>query len=314
VGHVPVLLEAAVDALNVRDNGIYVDATFGRGGHASAIAERLGPSGRLLAIDADPEAVEHGRARFGDDARVRLVQANFRDLITTVRDHVDGRVDGVLMDLGVSSPQLDSPERGFSFRADGPLDMRMDPSAGPSAADWLADIEADELSRVIATFGEERFARRIARAIVAERDRAPIRTTGRLADIVRDAIPAAAARSSRIDPATRTFQALRIAVNAEIDALDEALAGAIDVLAPGGRLAVISFHSLEDRRVKRAIREASTPPPASRRAPAPVRFRPRLKRIGGLVRPSEAEAAANPRARSARMRVAERLDDVEGAP
>jgi 16S rRNA (cytosine1402-N4)-methyltransferase len=313
VGHVPVLLEAAVDALNVRDSGSYVDATFGRGGHSRAILERLGPAGRLLALDADPEAIEHGRERFGGDARVTLLHGNFRDLVAAVGD-LAGRVDGVLMDLGVSSPQLDAPQRGFSFRADGPLDMRLDPSSGRSAADWLGDVESDELAAVIAAFGEERFARRIARAIAAERERSPIRTTARLAEVVRDAIPAAVARSSRIDPATRTFQALRIAVNRELDALDEALAGAIDVLAPGGRLVVISFHSLEDRRVKRAIRAASTPPPASRRAPAAGLFRPRLKRVGGLVRPEAAEAAANPRARSARMRVAERISDAEVVP
>lgn len=299
-----------MDALNIRDNGVYVDATFGRGGHASAIVERLGSNGRLLALDADPEAIAYGRARFADDARVVLVHRNFRALAEAVRDHADGRADGVLMDLGVSSPQLDSAQRGFSFRDDGPLDMRMNPEAGRPAADWLAEVDVAELAAAIAGYGEERYARRIASAIGAARERAPIRTTARLAEIVAAAVPARAARSSPIHPATRTFQALRIAVNEELESLDAALDAAVEILAPGGRLVVISFHSLEDRRVKRAIRAESTAPPASRRMPAAPRFRARLKRIGGLVRPSEAEAEANPRARSARMRVAERVADL----
>lgn len=302
-----------MDALNVHENGTYVDATFGRGGHARLILDRLGPGGALIALDADPEAIAHGRARFTDD-RLTLVHCNFRELGEAVRARVpSGRVDGILMDLGVSSPQLDAPGRGFSFREDGPLDMRMNPEAGVSAAAWLADVAEDDLATVIATLGEERFARRIARAIVAERNREPIRTTGRLADVVTAAVPARAARSERIHPATRTFQAIRIAVNAELDALDDALDAAIDALSPGGRLVVISFHSLEDRRVKRAIRAASTPPPASRRAPAAPDFRPRLKALGKLRRPDADECRANPRARSARMRVAERIaDDGDG--
>jgi 16S rRNA (cytosine1402-N4)-methyltransferase len=314
VEHVPVLREAAVDALNVRENGIYVDATFGRGGHARAIVDRLGPRGKLLALDADPDAVAHGRTLFGADARVTLLHCNFRELAAAVHAHAGAAVDGVLMDLGVSSPQLDDPARGFGFRDSGPLDMRMNPQAGRSAAEWLADVDERDLAEVIARFGEERFARRIARAIVRAREQGPVDTTAKLAAVVESAVPAGARHASRIHPATRTFQAIRIAVNAELDALERALAAAIDVLAPGGRLVVISFHSLEDRRVKRAIRDASTPPPASRRAPAAPRFRARLKRVGGLVRPSEAEAAANPRARSARMRVAERIADAEAAP
>lgn len=296
-----------MDALNVRENGTYVDATFGRGGHARLVLDRLGPGGALIALDADPDAIAHGRARFPDD-RLTLVHCNFRELGEAVGARVpSGRVDGILMDLGVSSPQLDAPDRGFSFRDDGPLDMRMNPEAGVSAADWLAEVGEADLATVIATLGEERFARRIARAIVAERHREPILTTGRLAAVVSAAVPAAAARSDRIHPATRTFQAIRIAVNAELEALEEALNAAIDALAPGGRLVVISFHSLEDRRVKQAIRAASTPPPASRRAPAPPAFRPRLKAVGKLQRPGDAECEANPRARSARMRVAERV-------
>jgi len=215
------------------------------------------------------------------------------------------------MDLGVSSPQLDSPERGFSFRHDGPLDMRLDPDAGVSAADWLADVEEGRLVDVLFQLGEEKFSRRIARAIVEARESAPIRTTAALAALVEKAVPSGAAHASRIHPATRTFQAIRIAVNAELEALDDALQAAIDALAPGGRLVVISFHSLEDRRVKQAIREASSPPPASRRMPSVPSFSPRLRTIGKLVRPNEQEESSNPRARSARMRVAERLADAD---
>lgn len=309
--HVPVLEEAAVNALNVRADGTYLDATFGRGGHARLVLDRLGPRGLLIALDADPEAIAFGEREFGDEPRLRLVRCNFRELGAVVRELApEAGVDGILMDLGVSSPQIDSPERGFSFRHDGPLDMRLDPDAGVSAADWLADVDEARLADVLFKFGEERFSRRIARAIVAARESEPIRTTAVLAAVVEAAVPAGAAHASRIHPATRTFQAIRIAVNAELDALDEALQAAIDSLAPGGRLVVISFHSLEDRRVKVAIREASTAPPASRRMPSAPSFSPRLKAIGKLERPGEREASRNPRARSARMRVAERLVDV----
>lgn len=309
--HVPVLEEAAVNALNVRVDGTYLDATFGRGGHARLVLDRLGPRGLLIALDADPEAIAFGEREFGNDQRLRLVRCNFRDLGAVVRDLApEAGVDGILMDLGVSSPQLDSPERGFSFRHDGPLDMRLDPDAGISAADWLAEVDEARLVEVLFELGEEKFSRRIARAIVAAREAEPMRTTSALAAVVEKAVPAGAAHASRIHPATRTFQAIRIAVNAELDALDEALQAAIDSLAPGGRLVVISFHSLEDRRVKQAIRAASTAPPASRRMPSAPSFSPRLKAIGKLVRPTEQEESINPRARSARMRVAERLDDA----
>ncbi|MDT8450815.1 MAG: 16S rRNA (cytosine(1402)-N(4))-methyltransferase RsmH [Wenzhouxiangellaceae bacterium] len=313
MSHVPVLGEAAVDALNVRQDGIYLDATFGRGGHSRLILERLGPAGRLIAVDADPEAIAFGEREFAGETRLVLVRRNFRELAAIVHEHAPGRgVDGILMDLGVSSPQLDTAGRGFSFRLEGPLDMRLDPDSGASAAAWLAEVDEAELAEVLREFGEERFAHRIARAIVRARVEAPIRTTGRLADIVEQAVPARAARGERIHPATRTFQAIRIAVNAELEALDAALAAAIDALAPGGRLVVISFHSLEDRRVKRAIRAAERPPAASRRRPAPPAFRPRLKSVDGLTRPDPGETGNNPRARSARMRVAERL--AEPAP
>ena len=301
-----------MDALDVRDDGIYVDATFGRGGHSRRILQRLGPGGRLIAVDRDPAAIEHGRERHAGDSRMTLVRANFAELGEVCRSEgVHGRVDGLLMDLGVSSPQLDDAGRGFSFRHDGPLDMRMDPDSGPSAAEWLAEVDESELVRVLREYGEERFARRIAAAVVAARAEAPIDTTSRLAEIVRDAVPAGAAARDRLDPATRTFQAVRIAVNDELGALDAALEEAIDVLDDGGRMVVISFHSLEDRRVKLAIRAASEAPPASRRAPVAPDFHPRLRRIGGLVRPDEEECRANPRARSARMRVAERTSREE---
>jgi 16S rRNA (cytosine1402-N4)-methyltransferase len=308
MNHVPVFEEAAVNALKVRENGVYLDATFGRGGHARRILERLGPQGLLIALDADPEAIAAGQREFGDEPRLRLVRCNFRALGSVAAEQRPGSgVDGILMDLGVSSPQLDSPERGFSFRHDGPLDMRLDPESGVSAAKWLAEVSETELVEVLFRLGEERFARRIARAILAAREQTPIQTTAALAAIVEQAVPARAAHASRIHPATRTFQAIRIAINQELEALEEALQAAIEALVPGGRLVVISFHSLEDRRVKQALRAASQPPPASRRMPGVPAFSPRLKTVGKLVRPTESEAAANPRARSARMRVAERV-------
>jgi len=306
--HEAVLKEAAVDALNVRDDGIYVDATFGRGGHSRLILKRLGPSGRLIALDVDPEAIAHGRRAFAGEPRLTLFARNFRELGALLRDcAVFGTVDGLLMDLGVSSPQLDDPARGFSFRHDGPLDMRLGPDAPRTAAQWLADVGEAELAEVLRDYGEERHARRIARAIVEARARSAIDTTARLAAIIVEALPAAARHADRIHPATRSFQAIRIAVNAELEALDRVLAEAVDALAPGGRLVVISFHSLEDRRVKHAIRSAARAPAASRRGPPARRFVPRLKTVGKLVRPDSAECARNPRARSARMRVAERL-------
>jgi len=309
--HVPVLEEAAVNALNVRAEGTYLDATFGRGGHARRVLDHLGPGGLLIALDADPEAIAFGMREFGSDTRLKLVRCNFRELGAVVRELApDAGVDGILMDLGVSSPQLDCPHRGFSFRHDGPLDMRLDPDAGVSAADWLAEVEEARLVEVLFELGEEKFSRRIARAIVAARQTDPVRTTGALAALIEKAVPAGASRNSRIHPATRTFQAIRIAVNAELDALDEALHAAIDSLAPGGRLVVISFHSLEDRRVKRAIRDAASAPPASRRMPSAPSFSPRMKPIGKLVRPTVQEESSNPRARSARMRVSERLADA----
>jgi 16S rRNA (cytosine1402-N4)-methyltransferase len=306
--HVPVLLQPALDALEVRADGIYVDGTYGRGGHSSAIIARLGAAGRLVVIDRDPQAVADARRRYAGDERVTICRAGFADLDRLARElDIHGRVSGLLLDLGVSSPQLEQAERGFSFREDGPLDMRMDPESGESAAAWLARAEEGEIARVIKEYGEERFARRIARSIVMARAEQPIERTAQLTAIVaRAAGPSPADRH----PATRTFQAIRIHVNAELTQLEQVLEEGIDVLEPGGRFVVISFHSLEDRLVKHAFVRAARPPAASRRMPVAPSFTPRLKLVGSLVRPDEREESDNPRARSARMRVAEKLAGV----
>ncbi|MCP5159025.1 MAG: 16S rRNA (cytosine(1402)-N(4))-methyltransferase RsmH [Gammaproteobacteria bacterium] len=304
--HRPVLLAEVLAALAVQPNGYYVDGAFGRGGHAAAILEQLGSEGRLLALDRDPAAEECATARFGDDRRFTFVRQPFSRLAETVAERDwTGRVNGLLFDLGVSSPQLDDPARGFSFGRDGPLDMRMDPTAGFSAAEWLAQVAEVELARALAEFGEERFHRRVARAIVAARQQEPIMTTARLADIVAAAVPT---REPGKHPATRAFQAIRIVVNDELSELSVVLPQAVQILAPGGRLAVISFHSLEDRLVKQFMREQAH----GREWPLdlPVMGAPEgmtLRLIGQPVRPGAAEVAANPRARSAFLRVAERL-------
>lgn len=301
--HVPVMLDEVLAALAPRPDGFYVDATFGRGGHARAILARLGEKGVLLAMDRDPEAVAAARAALGGDPRVTITHAPFSRLGEAV-DACGRPADGILLDLGVSSPQLDDAARGFSFLRDGPLDMRMDPAAGESAAEWLARAGERDIARVIAELGEDRFARRIARAIVAARAEAPIASTGRLAAVVAAAVPT---REPGKHPATRTFQALRMHVNRELDELDAALPQAVSRLAPGGRLAVISFHSLEDRRVKRFLRRESQDHPAWAGMPVvPPEARARLSLVGRAAFPSEAECARNPRARSAVLRVAER--------
>ncbi len=304
--HRPVLLEEVLEALAVVPEGRYIDATFGRGGHAAGIVGALGKKGMLLAIDQDPAAVSAARERFGSDPRVIVRHGNFADMDRLAGEAgLDGGVQGVLMDVGVSSPQLDDPERGFSFLRDGPLDMRMDPGAGPSAAAWLAGADERELAGVIRRLGEERFARRIARAIVEARAAAPIETTGRLAEIVAAAVPR---HEPGRHPATRTFQAIRIHVNQELERLEAGLEAAVEVLAPGGRLAVISFHSLEDRIAKRFIRRESEVAEPWRGLPdIPVEAQPRLARRGRAIRPGQAEVADNPRARSAILRSAERL-------
>lgn len=304
--HQPVLLSEVVTLLAVVPDGTYVDGTYGRGGHSQAILDRLGQHGRLVVIDRDPEAVAAAGQRFGGDARVVIKHGSFADIGAIMEEQgLQGRVNGVLLDLGVSSAQLDTAGRGFSFQHDGPLDMRMDPSSGQSAAQWLAQADQRDIAAVLFEFGEERYGRRIARAIVNARDEAPIETTGRLAAIIAKAVPT---RERGKDPATRSFQAIRIFINRELEALRGFLSQSLALLAPGGRLAVISFHSLEDRVVKRFIRDQARgddlPPDL------PVRDtdrHPRMRPVGKPVHPGEAEVARNPRARSAVLRVAEKL-------
>lgn len=303
--HRPVMLRESVEALAIRPEGLYVDATFGRGGHSAAILERLGPGGRLLALDQDPQAEAVARC-MAQDPRLEFVRTSFVELgaVLAARE-LAGRVDGILLDLGVSSPQLDDPQRGFSFMRDGPLDMRMDPTRGESAADWLARAEEAEIAAVLRDLGEERFARRIARRLVEARREAPIRSTGALAALIAEAVPR---RERHKHPATRSFQAIRMRVNGELEALDACLGQVPAALAPGGRVAVISFHSLEDRRVKRFMRRQVQGEPLPRglpvRDPPPGRT---LRLVGRAHRPQEDEVMTNPRARSAVLRVAERL-------
>jgi 16S rRNA (cytosine1402-N4)-methyltransferase len=297
--HTAVLLSEAMCALAIRPDGSYVDGTFGRGGHSRAILERLGPRGRLIALDRDPQAAE--AARQVADARFAFFRVSFSRLSQVLEGR---KADGMLFDLGVSSPQLDDPARGFSFRADAPLDMRMDPTAGASAAEWLAAAEEQEIREVIRDYGDERFAKQIAAAIVAARRSEPIARTRQLADLVAKAVRT---REPGQDPATRTFQALRIHVNRELEEVSLMLPQAVEHLAPGGRLAVISFHSLEDRIVKRFM-QALARPEVPRRLPlrASEMPEPVLKLVGRAQRPSQEETTRNPRARSATLRVAER--------
>ena len=310
LAHRAVLLEEAIAALAIpegeRRDGVYVDATFGRGGHSRAILARLGPAGRLIALDRDPQAVEAARAIA--DPRFHIAHAPFSELAQVLDSLGVAAVQGVLADLGVSSPQLDDPARGFSFRADGPLDMRMDPTRGVSAADWLATATEQQIREAIGGYGEERFAKQVAKAIVDARAGEPIRRTQQLAAVVAAAIRKRQARREvGQDPATRTFQALRILVNRELEEVALMLPQALARLAPGGRLAVISFHSLEDRLVKRFLKACSAD---SLPADLPIRARdlpqPPLRIPGKAQRASDAEVAANPRARSATLRAAER--------
>ncbi|HRP22909.1 MAG TPA: 16S rRNA (cytosine(1402)-N(4))-methyltransferase RsmH [Thauera sp.] len=303
--HVSVLLAEAVDALAIHPDGIYVDGTFGRGGHSRALLARLGERGRLIAFDRDPAAIDAGRAL--QDARLTLVHAAFSALDDELEQLGVGAVDGVLLDIGVSSPQLDDAARGMSFRFDAPLDMRMDTSHGQTVAEWLADASVGEITEVIREYGEERFAHAIAKAIAAARAGGAVATTGQLAAIVEKAVRT---REPGQHPATRTFQALRIFINQELEELSRVLPVCVSRLRPGGRLVVISFHSLEDRIVKRFMRDESRPPVLPRRLPlrAAELPQPRLRLVGKSVRPGEAEVAANPRARSAVMRVAERTE------
>ena len=304
-GHTSVMVKEVVEALNIRPDGTYVDATFGRGGHTRAILECLGPAGRVLAIDRDPDACRYGHEVFANEPRMLLVQARFSDLAEIIeREGLRQRITGMVFDLGVSSPQLDHASRGFSFQKQGPLDMRMDFSTGETVADWLSAVEEAELVRVLRELGEERYAKRIARAVVGARGHVPLTTTTELAALISQCVPTAEPGKH---PATRTFQALRIKVNGELDELDVILSQIESLLSVNGRLVVISFHSLEDRRVKHFFRRCARgdqyPPdlPITR-----DQIRPTLRLVGKLLRPTREEVDLNPRARSAVMRIAER--------
>ncbi|MFE2006072.1 16S rRNA (cytosine(1402)-N(4))-methyltransferase RsmH [Pseudomonas guariconensis] len=306
--HITVLLDEAVEALALRADGCYLDGTFGRGGHSRLILSKLGPQGRLLGFDKDPQAIATGQALAAEDGRFVIVQRSFAEMGDEVaRRGLDGKVSGILLDLGVSSPQLDDPERGFSFLNDGPLDMRMNPDQGISAAEFIASAPEDEIARVFKEYGEERFAKRMARAVVQRREQQPFTRTGDLAEVLKVANPA---WEKGKNPATRAFQGLRIHVNNELGDLETGLEAAIEALEVGGRLAVISFHSLEDRIVKLFMRKLAKGEADNLPRNLPVQhkvFEPRIRLIGKAQFASDAELQANPRARSAVMRVAEKL-------
>ncbi|HAD42147.1 MAG TPA: 16S rRNA (cytosine(1402)-N(4))-methyltransferase [Plesiomonas shigelloides] len=306
--HITVLLHEAVGGLAIRPNGIYIDGTFGRGGHSRLILSQLGPQGRLIAIDRDPQAI--AEAATIDDPRFQIVHGPFSNVQQYVEElGLTGKIDGFLLDLGVSSPQLDDAERGFSFMRDGPLDMRMDPSSGFSAAEWLQKAEAEDIAWVLKTFGEERFAKRIARAIVERNQSEPMTRTRELAELVAAASPV---KEKHKHPATRTFQAIRIYINSELEEIERALDASLTILAPGGRLSVISFHSLEDRIVKRFIRRQSKGPEIPDGLPlteAQLAGGKKMLTIGKAIKPSEEEIEQNARSRSSVLRVAERMAD-----
>lgn len=303
--HVPVLHEEVLEALAVRADGAYLDATFGRGGHAASILARLGSEGKLIVLDRDPVAIEIAEQRYGKDPRVTIIRGSFEMLGELAREKEIAGVDGLLFDLGVSSPQLDDPLRGFSFQADGPLDMRMDNESGPTAAEWLSRAPEREIADVLWQYGEERHSRRIARAIVREREQRPMQRTAQLAELISAVIPRPHGRKH---PATRSFQAIRIYLNRELQALEAALETSLTLLRSGGRLCVISFHSLEDRMVKRFMRNHSRPDPVYAGLPQiPPHAMPAMKLVGRAITAGEAELAVNPRARSATLRVAEKL-------
>ena len=303
--HITVLLNEAVDALAVREDGIYVDGTFGRGGHSRLILSRLGSQGRLIVFDKDPQAIETAQKLAEQDGRVTVVHDGFSSFQTTLDKLGIEEIDGALFDLGISSPQIDDGARGFSFRFDAPLDMRMDPTRGMSAAEWIATASEQDLHEVIKNYGEERFSRQIARAIVAQREESPIDTTRKLAQLVAQNVRT---RERGQDPATRTFQAVRIFINRELEEVEAVLPQVMGRLKQGGRLAVIAFHSLEDRIVKQFVKKYSQHPPlprwaAVKEADLPL---PPLKAVGKAIKPGVEETASNPRARSAVLRVAER--------
>lgn len=311
--HISVLLDESINGLDIKPNGIYIDGTFGRGGHSREILRRLGSEGRLISIDRDPTAI--AEANTITDPRFTIVQGAFSGIESYVSElGLAGKINGVLLDLGVSSPQLDDPERGFSFMRDGPLDMRMDPSSGMSAAQWLLEADMDDIAWVLKVFGEERFAKRIARAIVEHRENSnlePLTRTTQLAKLIADASPI---KDKKKHPATRSFQAIRIYINSELDEIEMALQGALNILAPEGRLSVISFHSLEDRLVKRFIKKQSQGPEVPRGVPlteAQIRAlgQAKMKSIGKALKPSSAEISDNARSRSSVLRIAEKIGE-----
>ncbi|MCO7188697.1 MULTISPECIES: 16S rRNA (cytosine(1402)-N(4))-methyltransferase RsmH [unclassified Pseudoalteromonas] len=305
--HISVLMAETLDALNIQPDGTYIDGTFGRGGHSGEILKRLNEQGRLQAIDQDPQAIAAAQ-KFADDPRFSIAHNRFSHIESVARDAgLLGQVDGILLDIGVSSPQLDDAERGFSFMKDGPLDMRMNPTAGRSAAQWLAEAELEDMVFVIKKYGEEKFARRIATKIIETREHTEITSTKQLADLIDEAVPV---KDKHKHPATRTFQAIRIYINSELEEIQTALQAALAVLKPGGRLVVISFHSLEDRIVKQFIKKQSKGEAVPRGLPltdAQLKQNLTLKAVGKAIKPSQAEIDANPRARSSVLRIAEKL-------
>ncbi|MCG7536395.1 16S rRNA (cytosine(1402)-N(4))-methyltransferase RsmH [Pseudoalteromonas sp. OOF1S-7] len=305
--HISVLMAETLDALNIQPDGTYIDGTFGRGGHSGEILKRLNEQGKLQAIDQDPQAIAAAQ-KFADDPRFSIAHNRFSHIESVARDAgLLGKVDGILLDIGVSSPQLDDAERGFSFMKDGPLDMRMNPTAGRSAAQWLAEAELEDMVFVIKKYGEEKFARRIATKIIETREHTEITSTKQLADLIDEAVPV---KDKHKHPATRTFQAIRIYINSELEEIQTALQAALAVLKPGGRLVVISFHSLEDRIVKQFIKKQSKGEAVPRGLPltdAQLKQNLTLKAVGKAIKPSQAEIDANPRARSSVLRIAEKL-------
>lgn len=310
--HITVLLDEAVNGLFLKKDGIYVDGTFGRGGHSRHILQQLGENGRLIAIDRDPRAIATGKALMQEDPRFSIIHGPFSGLAEYIKElGLEGEIDGVLLDLGVSSPQLDDAERGFSFMRDGPLDMRMDPTSGISAADWLAKADVDDIGWVLKTFGEEKFAYRIARAIVADREQTPFLRTLQLAQLIERLCPK---REKKKHPATRSFQAIRIYINSELEEIHKVLDGALDILAIGGFLSVISFHSLEDRIVKRFIRKQEKGreyPPGLPLTEAQMQQGKTLKSMAKALKPSKQEIDENKRARSSVLRVAQKIAQPE---
>lgn len=302
--HVPVLLQESLQGLRIKNNGTYVDCTFGRGGHSQVLLESLSDQGQLFLLDQDPSAIECAQEKFGSDQRVKIIHQSFAKLAEIGASHdLLASVDGVFFDLGVSSPQLDEAQRGFSFSHDGPLDMRMNTNAGVTAAEWLASVSAQELTRVLYEYGEERYAKKIVSKVRQQQQASIISTTKQLAEIVKTCYPP---HYQGVHPATRTFQAIRIAINEELQALQKGLEAAFELLNSGGRLAVISFHSLEDRMVKRFIR-GTRQEDLLPNLPVMPELNDHLKSVGKLIRPSDQELEINPRARSARLRVAEKV-------